>query len=174
MLAASLRMLLMLALLSPSVVVAQKPDPPTNLRVVMIEPVPPAITGSVFSLSNVWTGAFLSMVAAAATQFWRLVRRRYSSTVPINSVSTLLSHLPEVWSVFGVFLPAKARLQCFEPCHGDLVSAYLARCHLVGRIGQLWVALSFTFRLLLIVADCYRVHLISLLSDPIRDWWRRQ
>lgn len=84
------------------------------------------------------------------------------------------------WELFSYILPHRVRERVFEPAFNELLEDYLEiRGRYRTRWAKRWLTVAFTFRTVLMVADCIRailadraVRFISrLLPEPLKHWW---
>ena len=86
---------------------------------------------------------------------------------------------PRLWELLGFMLPKKIREKVYEPGQNELLADFLRARAYRTKWARRWLCVCFTFRTVLLVADCWRAMLAdktwSLLLRPIPDrvkrWW---
>jgi hypothetical protein len=88
---------------------------------------------------------------------------------------------PKGWRLFSYVLPRPLREKVFEPAYNDLVQDFvLTRRKYRNKWVKRWLGLCYTFRTMLMVADCCRVGslgkivdlIAKLIPSPLMRWWR--
>jgi hypothetical protein len=88
---------------------------------------------------------------------------------------------PRFWELFGYLLPRKTRERVYEPVHQELLEDYFTACpkYPVG-LPRSWLSFCFTFRTMLLVADCFRAlatdraaqFVLRLIPGTVKQWWK--
>lgn len=90
---------------------------------------------------------------------------------------------PRFWQLFGFCLPKKTREIVYEPGRNELLEDYqLTRRQYRTKWARRWLAFCFTFRTVLLIADCWRVLLgqgamkvlLGFVPHSVRQWFTRQ
>lgn len=92
-----------------------------------------------------------------------------------------LKALPKYLELLSSILPRKNKRECFDPAYNDLLQDYVRMKKFRGTYAE-WFIVTFTFRTVLLVTDCFRVFLqnsagkffLGLLPESLRNWWQRQ
>jgi len=125
------------------------------------------------------------MVEALIWMEGRLLSAYIESPVPVTrepksvSANTRVFGWTRFWELFKYLLPHKTREKVYEPARNELMQDYLETRKEKSKVVRAWLNFCFTFRTVLLVADCWRCliaqtalgWLLKSVPEPIRRWW---
>lgn len=111
----------------------------------------------------------------AMTKFWSIHKPQRKHQ--ISKKRSILNSFPSFWDAFKYLLPEKTRREAFEPAYNDMLNMFIEAKRHRRTPMVCWLVFCFTFRTVLMVADCFRVMLSSqavkflsgLLPDALKN-----